>query len=231
MELPKQVVKSTRNNPRLLTLFGQSKVGKTTILTKLPNCLIVDTEKGTDLIDALKVNVSNLKELADLYKSLIEERKENKFHYDFIALDTLDKIVEWLDTAICKNHGVTNLIDIPYGGGYNEVRIKTMQWIERFERVTPHVILSGHRKKTMETDENNTVSVASLELPGRLKNLVMAESDAVGYIYRHKEEDKPSELMVSFVADDELEAGARQDHLRGKKFKFDWNKIYTDKQN
>ena len=47
MELPTQVVKSKTVNPSLLTIFGQSKVGKTTMLSKLDNCLIIDTEKGT----------------------------------------------------------------------------------------------------------------------------------------------------------------------------------------
>ena len=63
MELPTKVIKSTTVNPSLLTVFGQSKVGKTTMLSKLNNCLIIDTEKGTNYVDALKVLVNNSAEL------------------------------------------------------------------------------------------------------------------------------------------------------------------------
>jgi hypothetical protein len=33
-------------------------------------------------------------------------------------------------------------------------------------------------------------------------------------------------LMISFESGKALEAGSRCDHLRGKIFEFDWNKIY-----
>ena len=53
MELPTQVIKSKTVNPSLLTVFGQSKVGKTTMLSKLQ---LFDHiyEKGTRYVDALK---------------------------------------------------------------------------------------------------------------------------------------------------------------------------------
>ena len=70
MELPTQVVKSKTVNPSLLTIFGQSKVGKTTMLSKLDNCLIIDTEKGTKYVDALKLQVNNSAELKDTIKAI-----------------------------------------------------------------------------------------------------------------------------------------------------------------
>ena len=34
-------------NPRTLLLYGPPKVGKTTILSKLNNCLTIDTDQGS----------------------------------------------------------------------------------------------------------------------------------------------------------------------------------------
>jgi len=237
MELPKTVVKSTRNNPRMLTIFGQSKVGKTTILSELKDCLIIDTEQGTDLIDAMKVNTNSMKEFVETYKALVEEKKTNNFQYKYIAIDTIDNLVGWIEASVKKEHAVRDLIDIPFGAGYNAVRIKTMQWLRRIKNLTPHLILVGHRKKTI-SDDSATVSVSSLELSGKLKNMIMADSDAIGYIFRTTPEAKEdetlqqtaarSEIKVSFVANDELEAGARQPHLRGKILPFKWDEIFID---
>jgi len=105
--------------------------------------------------------------------------------------------------------------------------------------VTPHVIIIGHRKKTITDTESTTVSVSSLELSGKLKNQIMADSDACGYVFRTSppklEEGETaqetafrSEIMVSFVANDELEAGARQEHLKGKIIPFKWDNIYIE---
>lgn len=236
MELPKTVVKSTRNDPHLLTIFGQSKVGKTTTLAKLEDCLIIDTEAGTDMVDAMKVKADSLKDFVEIYKALVEEHK-NDFNYKYIALDTIDKLVSWIEAGVKKHHAVTDLKDIPYGAGYNEVRIKTMTWLNRLKKITPHLIIVGHRKKTL-SDEDNTVSTSSLELSGRLKNDIMADSDAIGYVFRTSpeplEDETPqqtaarSEVKISFVANDELEAGARAEHLRGKILPFQWDKIFID---
>ena len=42
MKLPTQKTKIKTNNPKNLIMFGLPKVGKTTLLSMLPRCLIVD---------------------------------------------------------------------------------------------------------------------------------------------------------------------------------------------
>ena len=55
--LPTDVVKSSTQNPRKLIIFSNPKVGKTTILSKLDNNLIIDLEDGSEFVDARKINV------------------------------------------------------------------------------------------------------------------------------------------------------------------------------
>lgn len=227
MDLPITPVAPVTKNPKLLTLFGQSKIGKTTVLAELPNCLIIDTEKGTDYVQALKVQVNSLVELKELL-TLIQEAEHK---YDYIALDTIDNIVMWTERAVCVAENVTQIGDIPYGGGYGQTREKVMQIIAAFKTVCDHVILVAHRKKA-QSEENIEFSVNSLDLSGKLKNIICADSDAIGYMYRTepKEEEDGTitggELMVSFKPEDRIEAGARPQHLRGKIFPFAWKSIY-----
>ena len=42
MKLPTEKTKIATNNPKNLIIFGLPKVGKTTLVSKLPKCLIVD---------------------------------------------------------------------------------------------------------------------------------------------------------------------------------------------
>ena len=65
MQLPTERVPATRKSPRLLTLFGQSKVGKTTTLATLDDCLIIDTEQGTEMVEAMKVQANSLQDVID----------------------------------------------------------------------------------------------------------------------------------------------------------------------
>ena len=75
MELPTKKVKASRKSPRNMIIYGPPKIGKTTILSQLDNCLIIDLENGSDMIDALKVKVNSLKELADLGREIIKQGK------------------------------------------------------------------------------------------------------------------------------------------------------------
>ena len=50
---------------------------------------------------------------------------------------------------------------------------------------------------------------------------------AYRYVYRDNEKDN---LMVSFKANEALEAGSRSPHLRGKEMQLNWKKIYKEKK-
>ena len=218
MELPTKVIKSTTVNPSLLTVFGQSKVGKTTMLSKLNNCLIIDTEKGTKYVDALKVQVNNSAELKDTVRAL----KESGSQYNYLALDTIDNVVSWIEKDVARDNNVDSFAKIPFGDGYNQVRTRVMNMISALMDCCDHIIIIGHRKKTIIGNESVEVNVSSLDLSGKLKNYVMAKSDAIGFVYR----DEEGHLKISFEASDEIEAGTRLPHLAGKILDFKWSEIY-----
>lgn len=220
MELPTSRSAPARRSPKLLTLFGQSKVGKTTTLAELDNCLILDTEKGTDFVSAMKVQVNGLNELMNVMKAV----RDSDHKYEYIALDTLDNVVFWIEHAICAENKVKQIGDIPYGGGYAQVRDRVITLINRLKLLAPQVILIGHRKKTLIGSDSVEVNTSSLDLSGKLKNLVMADSDAIGFVYR----DEEGNLKVTFEASSEIEAGSRCEHLRGNVIDFTWDKIYID---
>ena len=98
-----------------------------------------------------------------------------------------------------------------------------MNTIHAFKDVCDHLIIVGHRKTAKAVVEGQaTVEPESLDITGRLKNMIMSDSDAIGYVFR----DEDEKLMISFKSDDALEAGSRSPHLRGKILPFDWKNIY-----
>jgi GTPase SAR1 family protein len=220
MELPTKVIKSNTVNPSLLTVFGQSKVGKTTMLSKLDKCLIIDTEKGTKYVDALKVSVNNSAELKNVVKEL--KTLTEGTVYKYLALDTIDNVVSWFEKDVARDNNVDSFAKIPFGDGYNQVRTRTMAMISALMECCEHIIIIGHRKKTIIGNDSVEVNVSSLDLSGKLKNYVMAKSDAIGFVYR----DEDGKLKVSFEASDEVEAGTRLPHLAGKILDFKWSEIY-----
>ena len=217
--IPKTIQKATSINPKKLLIFGKTKVGKTTKLSELgERCLIIDTEEGTDFIDARKIVINNLDELRSTYSELSLMEKQ-----EIIAIDTIDKIYDWIVDDIIAVNNVKNLSDIGFGGGFDQARNRLINFCENLSKCCKTLIIVGHLKRTIIGETSIQVDLKSLDLPGKAKNMLASWADAVGYIYRDD-----NSLRVSFVPTSDIEAGTRIKHLTGKDIEFDWNLIFVN---
>jgi len=101
-------------------LYGLPKVGKTTILSKLPNCLIIDTENGSDKVSALikkvpqdRGPVAKMQWLDKFADELIKAGKP----YDYVAIDTLSEVNDWSEWS-----GTYRYMGSTMGRSFNRVK-------------------------------------------------------------------------------------------------------------
>tara|TARA_R100000322_G_scaffold170353_1_gene145317 strand:- start:1006 stop:1704 length:699 start_codon:yes stop_codon:yes gene_type:complete len=232
MELPKNKVGAVRKSPKNMVIYGPPKIGKTTALSQLDNCLIIDLEEGSDMVEALKIKVTNLIELAEVGKKIMQNKKP----YKYVAVDTVTKLEEWCetegkkiykDTPMGKNFDKDNkgisVLSLPNGAGYLYLRIAFKRWIDRLNKLADHVILVGHLKDKMLDKKGKEVSSKDLDLTGKIKQITCANADAIGYIYREGDN-----TMISFNSMNDITAGSRCDHLKGQDMKLDWTQIFID---
>lgn len=219
MALKKVKRKAVSQNPKTMLLYGAPKVGKTTALSQLDDCLIIDTEGGANMIEGYVEAINSRKELIELLKQAQEGHE-----YKYVAIDTIDKIATWAEQAVCEEESVSAVQDLAFGKGFGLVREKVLNTVSILKTIFPHVIIIGHRKWARAVvDSKAIVEPESLDLTGKLKNMLMADCDAIGYVYRDEEKGN---LMVSFKANESLEAGSRSPHLKGKELELKWNLIY-----
>ena len=232
MELPKTKVKASRKSPKNMIIYGAPKIGKTTVLSQLDNCLILDLEDGSDMVDALKVKANNLKELQAIGAAIMKEGRP----YKYIAVDTISKLEEWCEgyakqiymrTPMGKNFEKNNpgasVLSLPNGAGYLYLRMAYKEWIDKLNKLADHVILVGHLKDKMLEKKGKEVAVKDLDLTGKIKQITCTNSDAIGYIYR-----EGTDTMISFDSLDDIAAGTRCAHLKGKAMPLEWSKIFID---
>lgn len=242
--LPTTKIPASRKSPKVLLLYGMPKVGKTTVLSELPDTLIIDLEDGSNFVDAMKVQCRNLNDLSALLDQIVSERRP----YKRLAIDTVTKLEEWCEidatnrykqSAIGKNFTGQSVLELPNGGGYLYLRQSFTNWIGKMKNSAPELILVGHLKEKYLGGKasvspngvelagmKNNVEVLSkeIDLTGKVKNIACADADAVGYLYRKQ----GGGLSVSFETNEEVNCGSRCGHLKGQKFEFDWSKIYID---
>lgn len=240
--LPKEKVKAKVENPRFLIIFGKPKAGKTTLASKLDNNLIIDLEGGSEFLEALAVQARSVKDLGEIANAIREEIKSTgKKPYKYITLDNASRLEEiclsyaatlYRQTPMGKNYQGNDVRTLPNGSGYMYLQQAVRKVIDMFRDLCDNFILIGHLKDKMINKEGEELSEMSLDLVGKLANIICGEADAVGYVYRKK-----NETYISFEGGDNSIREARAPHLRGKNIviaesdennniKVYWDKIY-----
>jgi hypothetical protein len=243
--------------PKNLLIYSKPKVGKTTLCADLPNCLIFELEQGgADYVESMHVEIPNLETLVQYGQLILQNGKP----YEFIAIDTITKLEElclplaeklysespggknWFTDPEKGKSKYKTITNLPNGGGYAWLRLAFDQIKNFILTLAPNVIFLGHVKDVLLEKNGVDVSAMDLDLTGRLKRIMVSESDAIGYLYR-----KGNQNILSFQTSDEVSCGARPEHLRNQKIviseldpttgkiQINWDTIYpkinkTDKK-
>lgn len=238
LTLPTEKVSATRVNAKRLVIYSKPKSGKTSAVSMLENNLILDLENGSDYVDALKVKINSLADIQTVGEAVKAAGKP----YKYITVDTvtvLEDMVKGLAltlfkrTAMGGNSSVTDVLKLPNGAGYLYLREAFFQILGYVDTLAENIILLGHIKDKAINDAGEMVAAANIDLTGKIKSMICASADAVGYLYR-----KDNQTIVSFKSNDEVTCGARPLHLRNQeivltesdkdgKLTSHWDKIYV----
>ena len=235
--LPTKKVKVERNNPKRLIIYSKPKTGKTTAFAGLEDNLILDLENGSEYVEALKIKINSLQDLLDAGKAI----KEAGCPYKYVTVDTVTALEDMIgplavklykQTPMGSKYDGTNVLTLPNGAGYLYLRQAFFQVLDFIDTLAPHIILSGHIKDKQVDDKGEMVMAANIDLTGKIKSLICANADAIGYMFR-----KGNQTILSFKTTEEVTCGARPEHLRNEEIVISemndkgeliihWNKVY-----
>jgi hypothetical protein len=251
--LPTKVTKATRVNPKSMVIFSLPKMGKTTTVSALDNCLLIDLEKGSYFVDAVKYDVireAEKKEVLpiDVLGELIEEikrsnKKKGGYVYKYIALDTVTALEDvvlpyanklYRDTPMGRTWVGDDVTTLPNGAGYRYTRMALSNVLSEIENLCDTFIILGHVKDKLVEKDGKEMNERGLDLTGKSASILCAQVDAIGYLYRNE-----NETIINFNASKNLISGARSPHLKGqeivvargnedKTVEVDWSKIFIN---
>ena len=135
-------------------------------------------------------------------------------------------------TPMGKNYDGDNVTTLPNGAGYLYIRQAFFQVLDFIDTLAPTIILSGHIKDKVVDDKGEMVMSANIDLTGKIKSLICANADAIGYMYR-----KGNQTILSFKTNEDVTCGARPEHLRNEEIvisemiddvvKTSWDKVFV----
>lgn len=241
MILPEAKQKAKSSNPKFFVYFGKPKSGKSTIASMLDGNLIIDLENGYDYLEALVVTANSVEDLAQIANAIKAKNESvGGYAYKYITIDNGTKLEEMImplalklykETPQGKNYN-DDVRKLPNGAGWLFVREAFFKVVDMFKSLSPSLILICHVKDAMINKDGKELSEMSIDLSGKTARLVAADADAIGFLYRIK-----NQTIMNFNGGGDFIVEARQEHLRGKeiiiadsdddnKITTYWDKIY-----
>lgn len=250
--LPTTKNKPKVENPRFLIIFGKPKSGKTTTVSQLESNLIIDLEGGSEFLECMNIQARTMEDLSQIASAISTKIKETgQKPYKHITIDNATRLEElsipyalklYQQTPMAKKRDGSLYNDdirmLPNGGGYLYLRLALRKIVAIFKDLCDTLILVGHTKDKIINKDGKELSEMSLDLVGRVADIICGEADAIAYCYRNK-----NKTYFNFNGGDNMLVEARADHLRGKtieiaeadennKITTHWDKIFLpDKTN
>lgn len=181
LKLPTSITAASSKNPSNIIIFSKPKVGKTELASALPNALLIDLEKGSNYVSAMKMSAGNVKELKAIIDLIIKEGKP----YTYVIIDTITALEDmcipyaeqlyanstmgktWFTKGKLEYGTITNM---PNGAGYPWLRTAFTNMMEYIKTCAPHVIFLGHVKDTLLEKNGSEFTGYDLDLTGNIRN-------------------------------------------------------------
>jgi len=171
----------------------------------------------------------------EVFSWIKNQLETNKFPYDTVVIDTVNRINEWIEEIVCAELGIRAMGEATYGNDwalskkYLLTIIKSLQMLLR--KYGRSFVMTCHAKPSVVVD--NKIQ-QTLELPKGITQGVISQADVIGYVYIPAGAKKP---CVQFAGYDEKQMGSRIKALAGKTLNFDFQSIlneitnYKEKEN
>lgn len=202
-----------------------------------------DGYRALDVMAVQARNAIDIFEIKHLIEEKNHENEDKPF-YRFITIDNATRLEEmslsyaaalYRETPMGGNWGykkdkIGNLLkdkdgkkiidpkadvrQLPSGAGYLYLRKALLKMIDMFKPLCDTLILVCHVKDKQIRKNDEDTTEMSVDLAGKLGDLICGQADAIGYVSR-----QGNKTLLSFKGGDNNIRGSRPLHLREKIFK------------
>lgn len=203
---PHQISRDLRE--KIVVIYGEPKVGKTTIASQFPKALLLAFEKGYNALSGVMAqNVTKWSEFKKILKQLENKAVQEKF--ETIVVDTADLAYASCEKFIIQREGVDKIGDIPYGAGYKMVRDEFDTSLRSIPMMNYGLVMISHAQIATVTMEDGTeYSKTMPTLAKQPRQVVLSMADIIGYA-KSVERDGESKTVLFLRGTPQFEAGSR----------------------
>jgi hypothetical protein len=253
--LPDKPVAATRINPKIAVFYGKPKVGKTKLLSILPDCLTLGFEAGAEMYEMKRVRITGLQgtnvikdestgEISMTFNDVIAEMvkyasaekakapgKKIAPPYKFLAVDTLDLLEEMAEISATEKYRASALGKKFEGSSVLELPNGGGYYHLRNEvmgRIATLSQMCQYLILVCHVREKNLDKggVAVSVSDLSLAGKLSTMVAAAADVIGYLYREPGKPIMVSFATSEGTTMGSRFERLAGKTMPFKWEDIY-----
>lgn len=114
--MPRELISGVIKQPNIELLYGVPGIGKTTLISKLPNMLLIDLENGSNFLDVKRVKATSFNDLLDVITWIGTDEQFKLIEH--VAIDTLTEIDKFIISDVCKENEWETIEEPGFGKGY-----------------------------------------------------------------------------------------------------------------
>lgn len=205
---------------KYILIYGQPKIGKTTLASQFPRNLLLAFEPGYNGLDNIMVQpITKWSDFKQVLRQLAQKEIQEKF--DTITIDTADIAWDYCEKFICSSNvnestGETpkTLGDIPWGKGYDLCKKEFDSALRQIAMLGYGLVIISHEQlKNVKTEKGDEYQKIMPTLSDRPKLIVNRLVDIIAYLRLSTEDGR---RYIYTRGNDRFEAGSRFVYLAPK---------------
>lgn len=187
-------------------LFGEKKIGKTSLCSQIPDAHFLMFEPGGLALSLKQRPVNNWKEAKEYLKLFQQDDKRQTPKFKAVIIDIVDVAYRMCLEHVCTKLGISHPSDQnDFGGAWSKVRDEFTKWVNGILALDKGVVFISHAKFTEFTRRDGTkYDILAPTLTGQPLDVITGLVDTIMY-YGYNGERR--QLVIR--GDESIDAGTR----------------------
>jgi hypothetical protein len=188
-----------------IILYGEEKIGKTTLASKFPNAFFLMCEPGGKALSIYQKPVTSWMEFK-AYLSLIEDEPHN---FETVVVDTVDILFTMCSNYVCQKLVIEHPSDEAYGKGWKALRDEFTETMIRMHQLECGLLFLSHATEKEITRRNGETSHRIIPtMAKQAREILEGLCDIIAYYHFNAS----SQRELQLEGDDLISAGCRLEH-------------------